>query len=97
MQDICAKLLQGFNCTVLATGQSGVGKTERVHGRYAWPAVTQSTPCSMLAFVVQRVLEKALSHLGTYQVGLSCWEMSEDQVCSTCQSGLCCFTREVFT
>eukprot|EP00892_Ulva_mutabilis_P001593 jgi/Ulvmu1/11434/UM076_0008.1 len=76
MADIC----KGFNHTIMCMGQAGAGKSTRLFGRFAWPASSHPGPCCLLTAITQHVLDFCDARIGVFQVGLSFWEIVNDEV-----------------
>ena len=80
LQDVCCSLLGGFNQTLVSMGQTQLGKSASLFGKFAWPASRMRGPCCILTAVLRRLLSRANSEQGQIQIALSCWEVSCDQV-----------------
>ena len=86
-QDECALQLamedikKGFNHTIMCMGEVGAGKSTRLFGMFAWPASSQPGPCCLLTAVLRNLLDLCDSHVGVFQLGLSFWEIVNDEVC----------------
>ncbi|CAD7695446.1 unnamed protein product [Ostreobium quekettii] len=68
-QNVMAWLLEGFNATIVAFGQSGTGKTRALLG----------SPNSLLAWILQSLFRRA-SVGESMTIALSLWEVFRDQV-----------------
>ena len=80
LQKVGHDIVEGFNSTVIAFGQSGVGKTQCLFGPWSWLPETPEQP--VLMSVLEQVFKLALLHgFDAFQFGLSCWELVNDQVC----------------
>jgi len=77
-QRVASDLVNGFNASVVAFGQSGTGKTHALLGACAWPAA--GAPPVLPAIVAAVIELTAIHGFDTFQLGVSCWELAADQV-----------------
>lgn len=84
LQDVCSALVNGFNHTLLSMGQTQLGKSTCLFGKFAWSASRMKGPCCVLISILRRLLAHASSEQGQVQLALSCWETCCDQVSLLC-------------
>lgn len=79
---MCDGLSNGFSQTVLSFGQVSTGKTTRLLGKHAWPALQLQGEMSLLGRVLKRLLSKGDGNGRRLMVGISCWELVHSKVSS---------------
>jgi hypothetical protein len=74
--------MAGFSQAIVSFGQTATGKSTRLFGRFAWPALNAPCQLSLLCHVLKLVLRSTSEEQGRLILGISCWELYQNQVCS---------------
>jgi hypothetical protein len=82
-QGVCESFIEGFSQAVVSFGQTATGKSTRLLGRFAWPAFSVPGQPSLLSSILKYVLSAAIKEHEKFMVGISCWELCQNQVRSS--------------
>jgi hypothetical protein len=73
-QEALQWVLDGFDATVVAFGESGTGKTACLFGD--GQAADSPCPMALLPWTLLQLHQRGvLAHGGDYDVGIACWEL----------------------